>query len=75
VTREERARLAKALEKNRLLPILIQEKADDIREQWEATKPEDVDKRERLYLELRTLTELKEYIYAEVAKPAGGDAG
>jgi hypothetical protein len=75
MTREERARLAKALEKNRLLPILLEERAEDIREQWEATKPEDAETRERLYLELRTLTELKEYIYAEVSKPAGGDAG
>lgn len=71
MTPERRASLAKGLAKNTLLPKLFDEFADDLREQWETTKTDEAETRERIFVELKTLDNLRDSIYAKLN---GGDA-
>lgn len=71
MTPERRQQLAKGLAKNALLPELLTEFGDDIRAAWEATQPEDAETRERCYVELRTLENLRDSIYARINDYAG----
>lgn len=71
MTPERRARLAKGLATNELLPVLFDERSDEIRETWETTEPGDAETRERLYVELRTLSDLRDFVYARLAEYAG----
>ena len=71
MNKDRRATLAKGLAKNSLLPLLLDEFAQDLREQWEATKPDEAETRERIYVELRTLENLRDSIYARISEFAG----
>jgi hypothetical protein len=64
MTPEERARLAKGLSKNRLLPAILDARADDIRETWESE--ESAEGRELLWLELKVTKDLRDFIYARI---------
>lgn len=68
---ETRARQAKALRNNKYFRVLFDERADEIREQWEQTEPAEAETRERLYLELHGLNEMRDFIYARISADAG----
>ncbi len=68
---DRRAQLAQGLAKNTLLPVLLDEFAQDLREQWEATQPDEAETRERIFVELRTLDNLRDSIYARISEFAG----
>ena len=70
---ERRNQLAKQLAKNSYLNYLLDERADEIRDEWETTEANDAETRERKFQELRTLTELKDFIYARFSADATGD--
>lgn len=72
MTPEQRARLAKGLSKNRLLPQLLDAKADDIREAWESEA--SAEGRELLWLMLKATKDLRDFIYARLDEYCG-DAG
>ncbi len=71
MTPERREQLAKGLAKNQLLPKLLEDFANDLREQWEATKPGEAEARELVYLQLKTLDDLRDSIYARLNEYAG----
>ena len=73
MTPERRNQQAKALAKNDYLRFLLDERADEIRDEWETTEASDAETRELKYQELRTLTELKDFIYARISADAAGD--
>lgn len=63
LNQEERARYARQLERNKLLPILLDERLDEIKQAW--VVEEDQDKRERLWAEARALEGFRDNLYAE----------
>ena len=67
MTPERRQQLAKGLAKNELLPEYFREYADELREQWEQTKPDEAETRERIYLQINTLDELRDFLNARIA--------
>jgi len=71
LTPEREQALAKSLAKNKLLPILFDSFADDIRDKWESTKLGEAETREHCWLELRTLDDLRDFIYARINELAG----
>lgn len=71
MTPEQRERLAGGLLKNALLPKLLDEFSDDLREQWEQTQPGEAEARELVYLKLKTLDDLRDSIYARLTEYAG----
>lgn len=68
---ERRAQLARGLAKNSLLPLLIEEFAEEIRDKWETTQLDQTEIREHCYLELRTLDNLSDSMYAKIREYAG----
>ncbi len=70
-TADQRQALAKGLAKNRLLPEILDDFKKDLREQWEATQPDEAETRERVYVELRTLDNLRDSIYARINELVG----
>lgn len=74
MTPERREQLARGLLKNKLLPELLDEFKKELREQWEATQPDEAETRERVYVELRTLENLRDSIYARISEHAGDGA-
>lgn len=61
---EKAARLARGLEKNALLPELIDARAQEVREAWEAeSEPE---RRESHWFELKALNDFKDFLYARI---------
>lgn len=71
MTPERRAQLARGLRKNQLLPELIDERREELRETWEGTEPAEAETRETVYQELRTLNELRDFIYARLDEYSG----
>lgn len=71
MTPERRKSLAKGLAKNALLSELFDEFANDIRQSWEATQPDEAETRERYWLQLKTLDDLRDSIYARITDLAG----
>lgn len=71
---EVKQQLARSLEKNEYFRELFEERANEIRDEWESTAPGDAETRERKFVELNTLTELQEFIYARISVDAGDGA-
>lgn len=71
---ERRERLATQLRNNELLPYLIAERMDEVREEWGDTDSDDRDGREALYREFKALRDLRDYINASIATGTGDGA-
>ena len=72
---ETRARQAKALQANKYLRFLFDERADEIREEWENSEPGEAETRELKFRELRTLNDMRDFIYARISADTAGDGG
>lgn len=70
---ERRKQLASSLRKNELLPELLAERREEIRDEWEATEPDDVTRREALHVELRAVLNLRDYIDGQLSAAELGD--
>lgn len=63
LSEQERARLARQLKANKLLPLLLKERLEELTSSW--LTEEDQDKRERLWAEARALEGFRDNLYAE----------
>lgn len=70
MTPETKARLATALAKNSLLPVLLEEQCHEIHEQWE--NEQDARKREGVWHQLRATIDLKDYLYGRIEQLTSG---
>lgn len=61
--------LAVNLKSNTLLPELIDARAQEIREEWEAEQ--DPIKREQHWVELKALNDLKDFLYGRIDELSG----
>lgn len=68
MTPERRIAHAKALAKNALLPVLVVERRDELRDEWEAAQ--DAEKREQLWQELNALNQLWDFLNARINSEA-----
>ena len=68
---ETRTRLAKALRNNALLPVLFTERRDEITDAWQAEQSAET--REQLWQELNALSEVEDYISANIGHRNTGD--
>lgn len=66
---ETRARLAKSLRNNALLPLLFAERRAEITDAWLAETSAET--REQLWIEQHALAELEDYISATISERAG----
>ena len=71
MTPEHRAQLAKSLRNNQLLPIIFEERRQEIAGDW--LSEEKAERRESLWAEARALENLKDYLYAAIAAGNSGD--
>ena len=61
---ERRIAFAKALKKNALLPVLVEERRSELRDEWESG--ESAEKREQLWQELNALNQLWDFLDARI---------
>ena len=71
MTPERRQQLAKSLKTNQLLPVLFEERKQELSETW--LSEENAERRESLWSEARALENVKDFIYAAIAANNSGD--
>lgn len=71
MTPERRAQLRKSLRNNQLLPLLLEERAQEIASTWLSEK--DSERREGLWHEAQALENFKDFLYAEFDAGHSGD--